>query len=494
MPIQRLYKQPPPNPKPPPTEPARPRASSYWWKVGVALTLTLIGFVGLLGYRLLAAVNTTTDANKRVSVFTQLGRLVANRDAELDGESAGRINILLLGIGGAGHEGPLLADTIILASVKSSTGQIALLSIPRDLAVEIPRYGIRKINNANAFGKDVHYPGGGEQLTADLVEKITGQSIHYFARIDFSGFEEIIDTLGGMTVSVERGFVDRQYPTEDFGVQTIRFNPGEQTMDGATALKFVRSRHGSNGEGSDFARSHRQQLVLEAIRDKVFSIGTILNPVKVGSVLSSLGSNTRTNLELWELLRLGKIVRNAETNETISRVLESGPNGPLKEVTGIDGAFLLLPKDGTFDTVKTIARNIFLQPELTKEAARISIADATGRFGTAKTFADKLESLGLHSPIVQTPAEPLQESSRIYDYSRGSKIATLHLLETTLGVRSISNLPPLLDPRQLVNSDDLQNINIPAPLPPQPKQADILIVLGKDYTKQLISKKAFSPS
>ncbi len=493
MPIPRLHKQQPSSPAPPPTEPVRPRTSLYWWKIGGAFALALIGFVGLLGYRLLAAVNTTTDSNARVSVFTQIGRLVANRDAQLPGEGDDRINVLLLGIGGPGHEGPLLTDTIILASVKPSTGQIALLSIPRDLAVEIPGYGTRKINNANAFGKDIRYPGGGEQLTADLVEKITGQTVHHFVRIDFAGFADIVNNLGGITVSVERSFVDRQYPTANFGVETIRFTAGQQTMDGATALKFVRSRHGSNGEGSDFARSRRQQLVLEAIRDKAFSIGTILNPVKVGAVSSSLGSHTRTNLELWELLRLGKLVREGGADETISRVLESGPDGPLKEATGLDGAFLLLPKDGTFETVKTIARNIFLEPELLKESARITIADATSRSGSGKSLADKLASLGLKSPTVDAKPEAPQSSTRIYDYSRGEKAATVQVLETMLGVRSISNLPRLLDPHQLVNRGDVPNVNLP-PLPTPPPGTDILIVIGQDYVKSLTSTRRLSPS
>ena len=158
MPIQSLHTKRLPIPKEVPVVAPQPRRRSwFWWKIGIALFVVIIGFIGLVGYRLVAAVNTTTNDNKKVSVLTQIGNLVGNRDALLKGEAEDRVNILLLGIGGEGHEGALLTDTIILASVQPSTGKVSMLSIPRDLAVELPQYGIRKINNANAFGKQLDY-------------------------------------------------------------------------------------------------------------------------------------------------------------------------------------------------------------------------------------------------------------------------------------------------------------------------------------------------
>lgn len=494
MPIQSLHKQLKKTAPSEPTPPLRTRKSLFWWKIGISAFVFLLLFVGLLGYRLIAAVNTTVNGNKRISVFAQLGHLVANRDAQLRGETQDRVNILLLGIGGAGHEGPLLTDTIILASVKPSTGQVALISIPRDLAVAIPGYGVRKINNANAFGKERQYPGGGEQLTVDIVSDITGQPIQYFARIDFAGFEKIINDLGGITLTVEKSFVDREYPTKNFGYQTVRFATGKQQMNGATALIFVRSRHGTNGEGSDFARSHRQQLVLEAIRDKVFSLGTLLNPVKVGTVIGSLGSHTGTNLEVWELLRLGKIIKDVPNRSVISRVLESGPNGPLKNVTGTDGAFLLMPKDGTFEAVKAIARNAFLQSSIDAERARISIQDATGRSGSGKTLAATLVTIGFPEPTVLPPARSPSAATTIVDYSRGRIVATTRGLESYLNVTSITNASALLDARRLPDVLSGSNVNETVSLPPQPEDTDILIILGKDYLDRLTAKKKSSAS
>ena len=451
----------------------------YWWKIAGSLVGIVIVFIGLVGYRILAAINTTVEGNKRVSVLTQLGHIVSNRDAQLKGEADDRVNILLLGIGGEGHDGPLLTDTIMLASVKPSTNQVVLLSIPRDLAVEIPRYGIRKINNANAFGKELGYPGGGEQLAADVVAKTIDQPVHYYARLDFAGFKDIIDSLGGITVNVEHSFTDAEYPTANYGYQTIRFKAGEQHMDGETALKFVRSRHGNNGEGSDFARSRRQQLVLEAVRDKTLSLGTLMNPIKIGNVLSSLGTHTRTNLEVWEILRLGKMVSNTTKDTIISKVLDSSPTGLLKNATGIDGAFLLLPNDGDFRAVKAYARDIFIAPHFATEAAKIVIRDESGHSGTAKTVSTSLESLGFLLPTIDQTGKPNADSiTAIIDYTNGAKPNSLKGLEGYLGVTAVPSLA--LDSISSVPTYEVpSNTNSGTQAVTQP--ADFLIIIGKDF-------------
>ncbi|MBI4090255.1 MAG: LCP family protein [Candidatus Kerfeldbacteria bacterium] len=469
------------------------RKSWYWWKVGGALTAVVMLFVGLVGYRLLAAVNTSPDGNRRVSVFEQLGHIVSKRDAQLNGEADDRINILLLGIGGPGHEGPLLTDTIIVASLKPSTKQVALISVPRDLAVDIPRYGVRKINNANAFGQDMDYPGGGEQLTSDLVARVTGLPIHYFGRIDFSGFIKIVDDLGGMNLTVARSFVDREYPTADFGYQTIAFTAGPQTMDGDAALKFVRSRHGNNGEGSDFARSARQQLVLQALQEKIFSLGTIVNPVRIGNVLSSLGTHTRTNMEVWELLRLAKLVREVDRTAITSHVIDSSPNGLLKVATGLDGAFLLVPKDSGFAAVQAFANNIFSLARYAEENARIVVRDASGRSGTGKAIVANLESLGFPIIAVETGRAPERTAvSWLVDYTNGGKPYTLRGLSSYLGLAATTPGSTLLNPGMVPALLNGNRNSSQATLPEPADQADILLVIGADYLQAQTAKRTTS--
>ncbi|MBI4426809.1 MAG: LCP family protein [Candidatus Kerfeldbacteria bacterium] len=493
MPIQSLHAPQERHPEPASAQLTPRRRSWFWWKIGGAVVLVLLVFIGLVGYRLLAAVNTTVDGNRRVSVLEQLGHIVAKRDAQLKGEGEDRINVLLLGIGGPGHEGPLLTDTIIVASFKPSSGQVTLISIPRDLAVEIPRYGIRKINNANAFGQELSYPGGGEQLTADIVARVTGLTMHYFGRIDFAGFTKIVDDLGGVTLTVERNFADREYPTEDFGYQTISFRAGQQMMDGDTALKFVRSRHGSNGEGSDFARSRRQQLVLQALREEIFSLGTIINPVRIGNILSSLGIHTRTNMEIWELLRLAKLLRESPTNSVTSHVIDSSPNGLLNVATGQDGAFLLVPRDGTFAAVRAFCANIFVVARYREEQARILVRDGSGRNGTAKTVATNLTSLGFSNVTVdQHRSNERMANSQLIDYTNGRKPYTLSGLASYLGLAGTGTGSPLLNPGlvpTILNGND--NVNR-AVLPAQPPDTDILFVIGTDYQPALTAKRTSS--
>ncbi len=440
----------------------------------------IVVIVGIIGYKILAAVNSAGNGNDRVSVIQQLSHLVLNRDVQLKGESQDRVNILLLGIGGEGHDGPLLTDTMIVASLKPSTGQVALLSVPRDLAVDIPRYGIRKINSANAYGKEMQYPGGGEQLSADIVAKTLGISINYYARMDFTGFQEIIDNLGGITVNVEHSFSDYQYPTNNYGYQTIKFSTGSQHMNGDTALKYVRSRHGNNGEGSDFARSRRQQLVLEAVKSKFFSAGTLFNAGKIGSILSSLGTHTRTNMEIWELLRVGKLVQNAGSSSITTTVLDnSAPNGLLKDATGIDGAYLLLPKDGTFRAVQAYAKDLFIQHFFSNESAHIVIRDESGHTGGAQTVASSLESLGFPTPTIDTSAVASTDAATsLIDYTNGSKQYSLQGLQDYLKITAVSSTA--LDSLQVVPSYRTTT-NVNGAISTTPDMTDFVITIGKDF-------------
>ena len=227
-----------------------------------------LGFLALSGVALSFQIGNSNgdsgDAN--ISFFSSFKSLVTSGDKELTGEEDDRINFLLLGIGGSGHAGPELTDTIMFGSYQPSTSEVGLLSIPRDLVVPIPEYGYRKINHVNAYG-EVDDPGHGAEAAADVIGEVLDQEIHYTVKVDFDGFEELIDAIGGVDVYVDRGFVDYTYPTDDYLVQTVQFDEGWTHMNGDTALKYSRSRHGTNGEGSDFARAERQQKILVAVKE-----------------------------------------------------------------------------------------------------------------------------------------------------------------------------------------------------------------------------------
>ncbi|QQG40857.1 MAG: LCP family protein [Candidatus Levyibacteriota bacterium] len=254
-----------------------------------------------------------------------------------------RVNILILGIGGERHDGPLLTDTIIYAAVDPIKLKTTLVSLPRDLwAPELKA----KINTAYAYGEDKQ-KGGGIILAKAVVEKILGQPVNYVIRVDFRGFIQAIDLLGGIDVDVEQSFDDYEYPIvgkevdtcgfegEEFEkratasaqleafpcrYQHVSFEKGLQHMDGETALFFVRSRHAKGDEGTDMARSKRQEKVITAFKEKVFSTGTLLNPMKVLSLYDTFQASIDTDIQKSEyddFLRLFRKMQYAKTESIV---------------------------------------------------------------------------------------------------------------------------------------------------------------------------------
>lgn len=257
------------------------------------------------------------------------------------------LNILLLGIGGGNHEGPNLTDTIILANINPKKNTIKLISIPRDTWVPELK---AKINTAYAFGEGKK-EGGGLVLAKSVVSRITGQTVDYALRIDFDGFIKAIDMLGGVEVNVENTLDDYEYPitgkendlcglpeTELEKLSTassqhevlpcryehLHFDKGLQTMDGESALKFVRSRTAEGKEGSDFARSKRQEKVIEAFKEKFFSVYTIINPVKIIGIIDILKASIDTDIKNEQYDDFIKIAQKLREAKVVSVSLDTG--------------------------------------------------------------------------------------------------------------------------------------------------------------------------
>lgn len=195
----------------------------------------------------------------------------AKPNADLVDFENGRLNILVLGRGSIDHEGSDLTDTMMVVSLPKDISTIYTLTVPRDIWITPLK---TKINST------YHY--GGKDLAQKTMEDVLGIKIPYVIIVDFSGFEKIIDSVGGVDVYVETAFIDDQYPiagkeNDECGgdktyacrYETIKFDSGLNHMDGATALKFVRSRHSQDDQGTDIARGIRQQLVVKALLDKV---------------------------------------------------------------------------------------------------------------------------------------------------------------------------------------------------------------------------------
>lgn len=257
---------------------------------------------------------------------------VSARDAPdiLRGE---RVNILLLGVDLRPQEsGPTRTDTLIVVTLDPATGTAGMLSIPRDLWVEIPGFQEGRINQAHFFGDAYNYPGGGPALAMRTVEYNLGIPIHYYVRINFQGFREIVDTLGGITVDVPSEIRDDRYPDEDYGYMSIYIPAGVQTMDGETALRYARTRHGT----TDFERARRQQQVLLAIRDKALNLNLL---PRLPDLIRTLGHTVDTNLTPGEVLALAPIASSIDPSQIKSAVIDETMTVRVIMETGADVLF-----------------------------------------------------------------------------------------------------------------------------------------------------------
>ncbi len=326
---------------------------------------------------------------KSYNLLNSVKNLIFQSDNVLAGQRDDRVNILLLGMGGPGHDGPYLTDTNMVVSIKPSTKEVALLSIPRDLGVNIPDYGMGKINHANSYGESKTAGQGGE-FTREMFAKTLNLNIPYYVRVDFKAFTDIIDTVGGVNINVERSFSDYMFPGPNDSYQTIEFTAGTQLMNGTRALEYSRSRHGTNGEGGDFARARRQQQVITALKEKLLAFGTYTNPIKVQKIISTLSGHITTNLDFGQIMYLASLGRELQNNPR-SIVLDNGVNGFLISTNSPTSGYLLLPKTGNFDEINTAFANIFSTepgqipiPAKTVNVPEQKYASSTPLFNSAK--------------------------------------------------------------------------------------------------------------
>lgn len=264
-----------------------------------------------------------------------------------------RLNILLLGYRGVDDpNGGLLTDTMMVISLKPQSGEVALISVPRDLYVKIPNSSDKaKINEAYAYGMKNNNWQGSLSYSKQAIEDVTGLDIHYVASVNFEAFKEIIDDLGGVTIYLDKPFSE----SNQFMEGAISLPAGKNTIDGDKALLYSRARFSS----SDFERAKRQQQVLIGVKEKALSLGILSNPVKIVAILDSLGNNVRTDAELWEIKELAGMFKDANTATVKRRVFDTTPEGLLYQSHSTAGAYILLPEGGSYDKIHAACADIF---------------------------------------------------------------------------------------------------------------------------------------
>ncbi len=213
------------------------------------------------------------------------------------------LNVLILGIDQLEHE-PARADTIMVMSINQDTDEVALISIPRDARVEIPGRGMDKINHAMAYKGEL-------RLMISTVEKLLGVPMHHYVYTNFAGFTRIIDTLGGVTINVEKAMYHESV------YLPIDLQPGVQDLNGAQALSYVRYR----GDG-DFNRMLRQQNFLKAVASETLKPATFL---KLPVLLEQIARHVRTDMSITQLLSFSRTASEIELDELNTVMIQGNP-------------------------------------------------------------------------------------------------------------------------------------------------------------------------
>lgn len=429
--------------------------------VAVAIVLLLIGTAGLFGYSFL----------KASKIFHGNGEGAAALDenvdpAKLKGEGDGRINILILGKGGPGHEAPDLTDTLLLASIDPVQNEAALLSVPRDLYVEDKNGYATKINAIYSNAKQAEFARSNNQEQSEVaglnaieeaVTEVLGVPVHYYAMVDFIAFQKAIDVVGGLDIQVKE-------PLYDWSVAwLLNGNPlvadeGLQTMDGKRALLYARSRMGS--ARGDFDRTERQRDILVALQKEVLSSSTLANPKKLYDLLGAFGDNVRTDLNgIDEVKRLFEIGQNIGQDKIVSVSLADDP--VLVTTDFINEQSIVRPIAGLneYEDIHTFVRNTLRDARLKQENSRVVILNGTTTPGLATAREKELKSYGYNVVSVDNAPTSDYVSSRLISLNPAAHKYTESYLTKRLGLNA-------------------ENVTIEGI--PTPDQADFVIILGSD--------------
>lgn len=428
------------------------------WAIRVILIVLalLILAGGAMAARAIISLNQVVQKNGGVSADGLKGELELSK---LKGEGEGRVNILLLGTGDAGHAGEGLTDTIIVASIDPKTNDVVMLGIPRDLYVKIPGIGWDRINAAHALAEQ-QKEGTGPEAAKKTVSEVINQPIHYFVRVDFTGLKKSVDAIGGIDVYNPTDLNDPEYPCEkNEGRQCgFKLKAGYYHMDGSLALQYARCRKGNCGD--DYGRAKRQQGVVVAMRDQALKLGNILNPAKVSELIGIVGDHLRTDVSLEEMKRLADLGRKVNSNAIANKVLDAESEGLVKN-SSVGAASVVIPAAGmgNYTAIRSFVRSLFIDGYIKNEAAKVEIQNGKAKAAATYTLSGLLKSYG-YNITKSNAAQNGESTTRLVDYSGGKNPYTLKYLENRLKVSAEKAEKP-------TGSD-----------------AEIVIILGADYKPQ----------
>ena len=455
------------------------------------LIVIMLSTLGYFSWKVGSATRSMSVSPQKNTVFSDtlhgatslLTPVLHHARTPLPGELDGRTNILLLGKANEKTAGQKLTDTIMIASFDFSRKRIALLSLPRDLYVEIP--GTTTFTKLNALYQIDQTNDTGADTIRQAVSTITGLPIHAFATLDYDGFINIVDLVGGVSVYVDQDLFDPRFPGPNYSYETFSIKKGWQDLDGATALKYVRERH-SDPEG-DFGRAKRQQAILSALKKKALSLKTLLNPIAISGIIDTLGSHIRTDLSLEDIQSIIELADTFDTTNIATAVIDAWKKDSLLRVShvpvGSVAMFVLLPRTGDWSETQELAHNIFDLDTLKARQEAIGAEDAR------ITLVNQSDMPTLGARVARFLSENLH-LRHVHIASKSSATDDTSSLENTLDTSSIirrSSTEAIYTADEITKKLSLR----PAAdtgtsfIDTQLRDTDILILLGNDLAKRL---------
>ena len=373
-----------------------------------------------------------------------------------------RVTILMLGIDQRCEEdGPNHTDSMMLVTIDPVGLSAGILSLPRDMWVEIPGVGVDRINQANYYGEAYEYPGGGAALAVETVESFLGVKIDYFAAVNFDAFVEVVDEIGGIDIVVPEAIDDPTYPDRCYGYDPFKIEAGEQHLDGQAALKYARTRATLGG---DVDRAGRQQAVVLAVRDRILSLNMLPSLVTQAPALwQTLQDNVRTDMSLEEAVQLALLVQDIPRSSIVTSVVDYDY---VYAETTPDGRQVLVP---IRENIRQLRNELFTPPVvptpeiqnlpalMAAENARVAIFNGTPVFGLAGETEAYLKSQNINITEVGNADAATYRTTQIIDY--GDHPNTQRFLI------QLMNIPPL----------NVSNGSSPD------GDYDLLIILGSDW-------------
>ena len=305
-------------------------------------------------------------------------------------------------MGGIGHDGQDLTDTIILAGINAKQSRGYLLSIPRDLYINHPDIVPQRVNSIFA---NYEYKLG-EQGAFNLLEKaisnITNVPIHYHVGVNFNAVTDVVDALGGVEIYNENLIYDPFYPGPNYTFETFTLKQGPVVLNGSTALKFIRSRKTT----SDYDRSRRQQQLIAALKDKAQSKDILTNPIKLRGLYNALMKNIKTNIQVDDIIFLASTLKNFDIGKLQNLVIHDDPTNKggflfVPPKSEYNQAFVLLPIDPKYSYIQSY---IDIHKQFTNTMSyhgKIIVKNGTDIPGYARKVASHLTRLGFEIADVQ---------------------------------------------------------------------------------------------